>query len=188
MEKKKVTRNDLKIIDATIKVKAVEIDGKLINLTPQNHGIIENYITHDNCSCGEEFEKRFTYQKLCSNCENKKNDNSYQSLDLIEWDGYEPLFLFDTDDKYFFNLDDLLDYCSDEELEPSDLRLLNCVKSNFSPIELESICEEVTHEDWEPSKEFEDKLKEFNNWLTNQSTDTWFPGNKRVNISKFIKN
>lgn len=65
---------------------------------------------------------------------------------------------------------------------PSGLLAVTCTTSNFSQIDFNHWCDEV-HEDWEPSAEFEKKLKEFNEFLANEPTKTWWPSNKRVNLS-----
>lgn len=184
IETKKITEKDLEIVDATIKIKAVIIDGKTINLTPMNCSHIENHITHKICDCGEEFEKKYTYQKLCANCESKRNSEKYNNLKLVEWDETTPLSLYE-DDKYFFDEESIVEYCDENEVELADLKLVLCSKTSFSPVELDYICQdgEVVHEDWEPSKEFEDKLKEFNNWLVKTDTNTWIPTNFRVNLN-----
>lgn len=184
MDKPKLTRKDLKIIDAKISVKAIEVDGKIINLTPLKYAHVDTYITHEVCECGEEFEKKFTYDKLCPKCALKRNNERYSKLKLIEWDGKTPLSLFD-DDEYFFNEESVVEYCKENELELSDLKLILCSKTNFKEIELEQIIEygELVHEDWEPSKEFSEKLKEFNDWLVSQNTNTWAPTNFRVTLT-----
>lgn len=191
MEKKKITRKDLPVLKGKIEIEFIEINGKKINLTPSPHSAIENYITHENCiDCGNEFEKRFTYEKSCKDCQNKKESDKYFKLELIEWDGETPLFDYESDNEYFFSLDEVSDYCDENDLKPTDLMLVTCVKTSFPAVDLETITDsgEIVHEDWEPSKEFEDKLKEFNAWLTNQNTNTWLPGNKRVSISEHLNN
>ena len=184
--KTKLTRKDLKIVEGKINVKTLLLGDKKINLTPVPHAVVENYITHENCSCGVEFEKRYTYQKLCAKCESKKIQESYYSLELVEWDEKTPLYEYDSTDKYIFGLESIIDYAEELEIKIEDLNLVLCERSNFSAISLDTITGdgELVYEDWEPSKEFEEKLKEFNDWLTNQSTSTWFPTNKRVTISK----
>lgn len=49
-------------------------------------------------------------------------------------------------------------------------------------IELYDLYEDVTHEDWEPSKELEEKVKEFNEFLRTERTNTYFPIKKRIKL------
>lgn len=182
MEKKKVTRKDLEILKAKTDVECIIIDNKVINLTIVPHQSIENYITHDNCSeCGIEFEKHFTYAKLCGQCSWQAKCKKYEALELVEWDNKTPLCIFD-DDTYFFDEEGILTYCEDNDIKPSRLMLVLSKTTNFSTIDFDQWCDEV-HEDWEPSSEFFQKLKEFNEFLQNESTNTWWATNKRVDIS-----
>ena len=186
MEKKKITRNNLPIQKGKIEIDCIKIDGRTINLSPVPHQSIENYITHDNCAdCGIEFEKRFTYAKRCESCSWKEEYKKSQALELVEWNGEDALCIFN-DDTYFFSEDDILSYCEDHDLKPSGLMLVLCQTTNFSTIDFDHWCDEV-HEDWEPSSEFFQKLKEFNEFLQNESTNTWWATNKRVDVSELDK-
>lgn len=189
MENQKLTRIDLAIKEGKIDVKFIEVDGKKIIITPVPNSNIRNFITHENCNeCGKEFKKNYTYDEFCDDCRKKKEEESYLKMDLVEWDGDSALYLYDSTDKYFFDYSDILDYCDEEDVELKDLKLVVCTKSSFSPIDLQNITEEVTHDDWEPSEEFMSKFNEFNEWLENQNTNTWFPGNKRVDIISYNTN
>lgn len=186
MEKKKVTRKDLPIQKGKIEIDFIVVDGKKINLTIIPHQSIEQFVTHDNCiGCGIEFEKIFTYAKRCESCSWKEKVKKYKSLELVKWDYEKPLCIYD-DDTYFFDADDIMIYCEDNEIKPSDLMLVICNTSNFSTIDFEHWCDEV-HEDWEPSAEFTKKLKEFNEFLQKESTNTWWATNKRVDVSELDK-
>ncbi|MFD2599882.1 hypothetical protein ACFSQ3_13070 [Sphingobacterium corticis] len=163
------------------------IDNKAINLTPVPHGNIGNYCTHDDCeSCGKEFKKNYTYEKLCGDCHSKKIISRYNELELVEWDGETPLVIFN-DDQYFFNEDDIIAYCEDSECQPSDLMLVVCTTSNLSQIDFDHWIDEV-HEEWEPSTELIAKLKEFNEFLAQESSNTWFEGKKRVTLDLEVPN
>ncbi len=182
MEKKKVTRKDLPVQKGKIDIDFIEVEGKKINLTPVPHQSIENYITHDWCnSCGNEFEKNGTYDMKCSACRHQQELEKYNSFSLVEWNGEDALCIFN-DDTYFFNEDDIIIYCEDRDIKPSDLMLVLCHTTNFCTIDWEHWCDEV-HENWEPSPEFSKRLEEFNEFLQNESTNTWWATNKRVDVS-----
>ena len=186
MEKTKTTRKDLPIKKGKIEIEFIEVGDSKINLTIVPHQSIEKYITHENCiGCGIEFEKRFTYAKRCESCAWKEKCKKYEALVIVEWDAKTPLCIYD-DDTYFFDADDILIYCEDHDIKPSELMLVICKITNFSTIDFEQWCDEV-HEDWEPSSEFTKKLKEFNDFLQNESTNTWLATNKRVDVSELDK-
>ncbi|GEM_PF-1695761 len=182
MEKKKVTRKDLPVQKGKLDIDFIEVDGRKINLTPVPHQSIEQFITHDDCvDCGNQFEKHFTYAKRCESCTWIEKRKKYEALELVEWDARTPLCIYD-DDTYFFDADDIISYCENHDIKPSDLMLVLCETTNFSTIDFDQWCDEV-HEDWEPSSEFSKRLEEFNEFLQNESTNTWWASNKRVDVS-----
>lgn len=186
-KERKVTAADLPIKKGTIEVDCIVVDGKTINLTPVPHYSIDKYITHRNCEkCGVEFKKPYDYVKKCNACIALSVRERWENLPLVAYDGKKPLFIYDSDNQYFFDLDDLYQYCEDEEIDVSELMLVTCVGTSFSEIDIETITSdgETVHEDWEPSNEFLAKIDEFNEWLTNQNTNTWFPSDERVIIRK----
>ncbi|MGJ1193845.1 hypothetical protein ACR788_21760 [Sphingobacterium siyangense] len=186
MEKAKVTRKDLEIKNGTIEVDFIIVDGKTVNLTPVHYQSIEKYITHDDCSkCGREFKKDYSSDTICFNCRHIDNIEKFNNFQLVEWDGETPLYLWDLD-TYFFDYESMEDYCFENETEISELRLVLCEKSHFNYVDYEDFAQEV-HEDWEPSKELKNKLDEFNKFLESQSTDSWFPSKKRVDLTEFAK-
>lgn len=182
---KKTTRADLPILKGEIDVEYIEVDGKKLVVSPFGlYTDIHNHITHDNCvDCGKEFEKRFAYDKQCVDCGIAKETEIFLSLELVEWTG-EPLYLFGSTDQYFFSEEDIDDYCDGEDLVKSELRLVICRGTTFAELDFDWITSdgELVHEDWEPSKEIEDKLREFNDFITAQSTNTYFPTDKRVQL------
>lgn len=67
--------------------------------------------------------------------------------------------------------DSILDFCDDNEIELSDLKLVFADKKHLS-IGLYYFEDDV-HEDHDFSKEFKDKLEEFNNFLSSYDTNTY---------------
>lgn len=77
--------------------------------------------THSLCDCGKEMDRGWT---KCSSCRDVKRLEQYEAMPFKEWSG-EMLTLHD-DDKYFRDMDEVLDYCETEEILPKDLRLVIC--------------------------------------------------------------
>lgn len=187
MDNEKIHRKDLAIIRAKIEVDCIIVDNKPINLTQVPHASIENYCTHDDCKeCGKEFKKKYTHESYCGACLNKRRVDRYNALELVEWDGETPLVTFN-DDQYFYNEDDIISYCENHECQPSDLMLVLCTTSNLSQIDFDHWMDEV-HEHWEPSAELARRLNEFNEFLSKESSNTWFEGKKRVMIDLEVSN
>ncbi|GGH24779.1 hypothetical protein FAZ19_16180 [Sphingobacterium alkalisoli] len=183
--KKKVTKQDIEIKKGTVEVDVFIVDGqpKILNPIPVFERI-DKFLTHINCTrCGKEFEKEYEHSKRCSACIIADTLEKYNKFPLIEWDGKTPLCLYD-DEVFFFDYSEIEEYCDDNEVEMSELMLVECVKSTFNTIDIEQISQDVVHEDWDPSNELETKLYEFNDFLQNHSTNTWFPGDRRVTLQK----
>lgn len=175
----KVHINDIKEVSAKISIKAFSVGDKVFN---SNLVSKEQLATHIDCEdCGKEIKKSTTYQKVCSDCSVIRASNKFNSLPRIEWDGETPVALFGSD-QYFFSSDDILNYCDENETSPENLSFVLCETNNFSKIDYDLFIDSV-HEDYEFSDEFEKKLKEFNDFLEKEPTNTWFPTNKRVCIT-----
>lgn len=188
MKDKKITRKDLEIKKGKIAVDCIVVDGKTINLTPVSHQSLETFITHENCSdCGVEFKKDYSYRTKCSHCMLLDEIERYNQLQLVEWDRVTPLCIFN-DDTYFFTTDDIIEYLDgDPDLEIEDLMLCVCKESSFKEIDYDHFADEI-HEDWEPSEEMVLKLKEFNEFLRSEATNTWFQGKERVTLNREVLN
>ena len=79
--------------------------------------------THQICECGAEMPRGFT---KCNTCIEKDRLAKYEAMPFQEWDGTTPLTFFDDDD-YFFDQEEVEQYCEDNDLQLSDLRLVICV-------------------------------------------------------------
>lgn len=143
----------------------------------------ERLSTHDDCQkCNIEFEKEWTYSKYCNSCQSEIEQESYNQLELVEWDGKTPLANLDGD-IYFFDEDDILSYCEDHDCQPSDLRLVLCKKTHFSEVDVYEQQIENVHENWEPDAELVKLTDALNEYLRTASTNTWIGDNKRVDVS-----
>jgi hypothetical protein len=139
--------------------------------------------THIKCECGKVREKAYT---CCEDCRNKNDRERHLKLPFKEWDGKEPV----TEafgDRYFFNLEDLEEYMAENEIEEIDL--LICDPVHYSHIDSEYIVNGEAHEDWEPSGELENKIKELNDYLSTLPPHSWYPGKIRtthkINLADF---
>lgn len=91
-------------------------------------GYDENTARYDGCThrkcekCGVVIEKGALN---CWTCFNKSRGEAFERLEKKEWDCETPLVIFDSD-TYFFDLDSLLEYCEEHDVNPSGLRLVFC--------------------------------------------------------------
>jgi hypothetical protein len=131
--------------------------------------------THQKCECGGIAPKGWI---RCEECRRKKANEDYLKLPYKEWDGNEPICLYD-DDRFFFSEEELIDYLYDHELNGSDVQLVLCQPMMYQPIDSETVAGD-SHEDWEPSKELEDRIKQFNEFLKTLPPHSWEPGKIRI--------
>lgn len=143
----------------------------------------DSLATHSDCeSCGIEFKKNYTYQRLCGSCKTKAEWEKYKKLELVEWNGSDAVCLYG-DDKYFFDKDDILEYCEENEIESSQLQLVLCYRTSFDEINVCELQQDNVHDDWEPDAELLELEKQLNDYFRKASTNTWMPGNKRISVS-----
>lgn len=131
--------------------------------------------THHKCECGGIAPKGWI---RCDYCSKRIADETYLKLQYKEWDGKEPICLYDGE-KYFWDESDLIDYLYDNELNGDDVQLVFCVPITYEHIDGETIASE-SHEEWEPSKELSDKINEFNKYLSSLPPHSWTTGKTRT--------
>lgn len=153
--------------------------------------------THDDCEkCGKEFEKPYTYSRLCFNCEYIRKNEKYQAMEFKHWDGNTPLVIFDSD-TYFFDQDDISNYVDEqnaeaEDVDPenyfpiseSDLRLVICEPNHMKSIPFDLWEDSMPVEgDGEIPKEIEDGINALNELIKEQLPLSWSPGKFRTTVS-----
>jgi len=133
--------------------------------------------THKTCECGKPMVKHYL---KCEDCRFISTQEQYLKLEFKEWDGITPVCIYDTD-TYFFDEDDIRDYCNDNECESEDLMLVLC-KPNY-PSQIESyIWEDILPEDGDIPKALQDKMDELNKFIQTLPPFSWSQGNKRTTI------
>jgi hypothetical protein len=138
--------------------------------------------THHKCECGGIAPKGWI---RCETCQKKTANENYSKLPHEEWDRDAPICLYDGD-KYFFSEEELIDFLYDHELNGSDVQLVLCQPMNYQPIDGETVAGDA-HEDWEPSKELEDRMKQFNEFLKTLPPHSWEPGKIRTSYDYTYK-
>jgi len=124
--------------------------------------------THKKCECGNLFKKEWAYT-VCEKCVSKKAYERFLKLEYKEWDGVEYVCEFDGDE-FFWDLESLQEYMCENELDEIDLYI--CSPIHYNTIDLETVADEA-HEDWEPSIELEQKIKEFNDFIRTLKPHSW---------------
>lgn len=139
--------------------------------------------THKICECGN-LMKRF-YTK-CDQCISKLELERYNNLPFKEWDGKSPVYS-DAYDKYFFEYDDISDYCEEENIDPVDLRLVLCVPNKYYHVRSD-YWEDIMPEDsgGDLPKALQEALNNLHKVIDNLPPASWCPGKVRTNYSETV--
>ena len=88
--------------------------------------------THKKCECGELMQKGWS---KCNNCIAKASVERYYKLPFVEWEAVIRPVYSDAFDTYFFNEDEIDDFCEENNVKPNELMLLQCKGNYFAPID-----------------------------------------------------
>jgi ribosomal protein L37E len=88
--------------------------------------------------------------KFCNACKKEKEIEieKYNSLKFKEWDGKALVVIYNTEE-YFYDKDEVLDYCHSKDIEPKDLQLMLCEPADKPSFDLDNIIDGYS-EDTEP--------------------------------------
>lgn len=132
--------------------------------------------THNFCKCGNSKPK---HNIFCTACEPIPEDK-YLKKPFKEWDGETPLVIYG-DDQYFFDEDSLMEYCDENEVKSTDLKLCICEPNHFYEVNPD-YWEDIWPEDAELPKEVDEALKAFNAFLAKQKPFSWSEGIYRTTV------
>lgn len=138
--------------------------------------------THSLCECGKAAKKPYI---RCEDCRRKQDEDAYLKLPEVIWDGVMPLAIFD-DDKYFFDEDDILQYCEDNDCISSDIRLVTCTPNKYTEVNCDAIApEDVSPEDYDGylPKPIQTALDALNKTIREYTgVFSWSAGKERVTV------
>ena len=96
------------------------------------------------------------------------------------------MMCINNDDKFFYSMDEVIEYCEDEEIDIKDLELMHCEKQvRISEVNLDELNEEYCTEDESLSDfhpELAAKCEELNELIRKTEPKIWFQTNKRIKI------
>jgi hypothetical protein len=133
--------------------------------------------THKRCDCGSIMRKGWL---KCDNCISKKEKESYEKLEFKEWDGKTPVAIYQ-DDHYFFDEDQIFDYCEEYEIKSTDLQLVICKPNYLSHFD-GSMWEDELGEDQEFPEELLRLIGEINDF-NEKNMINWGPSKFRTTIT-----
>ena len=103
------------------------------------------------------------------------------ALPVVEWNGQDPLCLYNSD-QYFFDYDELMDYCEENEIDLPDLMLVLCEPTELRTLDSDFF-EECLADEQELPAEIEKAIDEFNAKVAAYPhVISWVPTNKRIKL------
>lgn len=131
--------------------------------------------THHLCECGKPVENPWI---KCADCRKKADDEMFRSFPRQEWDEKTPIALFDGD-KFFFDRNQLEEWCEDHETTPGDLQLVICEPNYAREIDEDFYCDDLPEDQSleDAAPELADKIAEINQYiLDNKPILSWGEG------------
>ena len=138
--------------------------------------------THVRCACGDLVERGYI---KCENCRIADDIDRYNNFKRVQWDRKTPICLYDGD-RYFFDEDDLLCYCDDEDILPSSLRLVLCEPQyaneiDYDELYCDSLAEDSSMYDVDPK--LADMFDKINAYIREKKTVlSWSPSDIAVTL------
>ena len=139
--------------------------------------------THKKCECGNIIEKT---RGQCGACWDKKRRENFEKLEVIEWDGESMMCIYQ-DDTFFSDMDEVHEYCENNDVDIRDLELMHCERlTSLPPINIDELNEEYTDQNGEGVSHYHPeiaaKVEELNKMLENIEPKLWFGTNKRIKV------
>ncbi len=140
----------------------------------------------ETAGCQGRHEKGWVY---CPACAAKRIAADYLAMPEVAWDGTTPLVLF-RGDHYFYDEDELLDYCDDENVKPSDLNLVICEEAGtplFDVLDFlhDSLFEDAGAGDFDAPPEEIEKIVD--DWIQKNAPKSWVEGKTRPTLGSLPK-
>jgi len=138
--------------------------------------------THTKCECGAVIQKT---RSKCKSCVAQSSHENFLKLEEVEWDG-KSMMCLRYDNQFFSEMEEVLEYCEDNDIDIKDLELMHCEKQvHISEINIDELNEEYCTEDESLSDfhpEIAKKAEELNRLISETEPRLWLSTNKRIKI------
>jgi len=133
--------------------------------------------THIICECGKPTPKSYT---KCDDCREKAYCERYLALPVA--DAGDGPFCVYQDDRYFWSLQEVYDYCYDEDIKPSSLMLV-LAEPHYARQVDEDYWSDDLPEDGELPDDIATALKALNDVIrARKEPSCWYASDKRVTV------
>jgi hypothetical protein len=137
--------------------------------------------------CAGRAKKPYT---VCDPCRSKLDLERYLKLPEADWDGEAPLVVYH-DDQYFFDVDDLADWLSEQGLKVEDAQLVIAEEDRVPHFDMSEFLCDYLCEDNQDQLESTAKIdKAVNRWIEKNVPTTWVPSKKRptpASLKKYVR-
>jgi hypothetical protein len=141
--------------------------------------------THKPCEgCGELIPKSGII--YCRPCAGTRDAEKYAALPRQQWDGETPLVIYGTD-RYFFNEDELDEYCAEHGVAREDLPLVICVPQRPRYVDAMDFLEDVLPEDadeWDVPTPIRDAVEQLNKAIDAAGVLSWTEGKRAATFAE----
>lgn len=131
--------------------------------------------THIDCECGRLREKSYT---VCETCRTFNDIERYNNLPFMEFDGEFPLYSHYADE-YFWNGDDIVNFCEESEILSEELRLVFCTPNKYSWVR-EDYWEDDSSDDGDLPDKLRQALEQLNNVIEELPPASYSSGKVRT--------
>lgn len=140
--------------------------------------------SHVYCSkCGNvPVKKPYT---ICDACSHILAIERYNKLQYKECDGKTPIYS-ETFDIFFNDVDELTDYCSDNDFNLSELRLKLCDPNYFKEIDIDYWSDDLAEDQDELPKKLQDTVNTLNEIIRTLPPASWTPSKFRTDYNDSI--
>ena len=141
--------------------------------------------THGKCSkCGNPCEKHWL---ICDKCRDKKDIEKYHAMPKAEWNGTDGLYS-NSHDEWFWNHDELDDYCADNDCAYEDLMLVIGEPTYAREIDPFEYYSDDLPDEGEMDTDLQDAFIELNKFLRESKTIlSWRPGKFAAIVVPYVK-
>ncbi|WP_340619295.1 hypothetical protein [Xenorhabdus siamensis] len=118
----------------------------------------------------------------CEPCWENQLEAKFNAMKRKQWDWNTPLVIFGTD-QYFWDSDDLYDYCDEHETTPSELQLVICEPNYPDEINGEDYFSDILPEDGELPHELRQAFDTLNAVIRSSNPLSWSEGRYAAIVS-----
>lgn len=140
--------------------------------------------THIVCHCGLITKKE---NLQCESCYNKYKLEKYRLMPFKEWNGTDFLYS-EVANKYFYDSEEIFDYCEEEGIPAESLRLIICEPVYPKEINLSEIYSDLLSDDGELPQYLINAEEKLNQIIREDKEPlSWIPGKYRTELVKKYK-